>query len=49
LLIASQRVRVEHFARSRNRQLVVLGAGDRIALADPAIELPVGEFYARLF
>jgi Uma2 family endonuclease len=49
LLIASKRVRVEHFARSRNWQLVVLGAGDRIALADPAIELPVGELYARLF
>ena len=49
LLIASKRVRVEHFARARNWQPVVLGAGDRVAVAAPEIELSVDELYARVF
>jgi hypothetical protein len=49
LLTACKRVRVEHFARSRHFWPVVLGAGDRIAIAAPAIELPAGELYARVF
>jgi Uma2 family endonuclease len=49
LLIASKRVRVEHFARARNWQPVVLGTSDRVAIATPAIELHVDELYARVF
>jgi Uma2 family endonuclease len=49
LLIASKRVRVEHFARARSWQPVVLGADDRVAFATPAVELHVRELYARVF
>lgn len=49
LLVASKRVRVEHLARARTWQPIVLGAGDRIAFAVPAIELRVQELYARVF
>lgn len=49
LLVASKRVRVEHFARARNWQLVVLSAGERVTFAAPAIELHVQELYARVF
>jgi Uma2 family endonuclease len=49
ILIASKRVRVEHFARTRDFQPVVLSTSDRIVLAAPAIELSVEELYARVF
>lgn len=49
LLVASKRVRVEHFARTRDFQPIVLGTGDRIVIGAPAIELSVEDFYARVF
>jgi Uma2 family endonuclease len=49
ILIASKRARVEHFARTRDFQPIVLGTDDRIVLAAPAIELSVEELYARVF
>jgi Uma2 family endonuclease len=49
LLVATKRVRVEHFARARDWKPVVFGAGDRITLGAPAIELDVNELYARVF
>lgn len=49
LLVASKRVRVEHFARAQSWRPVVLGAGDRVALSTLKIELRVEELYARVF
>jgi hypothetical protein len=49
LLVASKRVRVEHFARVRHFQPVVLGAGDSVSFAAPRFELPVQALYARVF
>jgi Uma2 family endonuclease len=49
LLVASRRVRVEHFARTRNFQPLVLGAGDRITIANPPLNIGVQELYARVF
>lgn len=49
VLIASKRVRVEHFSRAQGFQPAVLGATDTLSLASICVELNVKAFYARVF
>jgi Uma2 family endonuclease len=49
VLVASNRTRVEHFARSRDWRVLVVGAGERLLLETRGIDLSIDALYELVF